>query len=92
MMFALSLLSQGINAQEINRQLLVSGHAWGWLRIAITGSRKLVMMFAPFFSIRVRITQAITRQLLITGQCLGFAVDCKSRKLKFKNDVYSFIF
>ena len=59
------------NAQEINRQLLVSGHAWGWLRNAIAGSRRLEMMFTPLFSIRVRSTQEITRQLLITGPAWG---------------------
>ena len=62
--------SKGKKAQEINSRLLITDLR-GWLWNVIAGSRSLARMFTPLFSIRVRITQEITRQLLITGHAWG---------------------
>ena len=59
------------NAQEINRQLLGTGHTWGWLQNAKAGSRSSAMMYTSVFSSRVRIAQEKKRQLVITRYAWG---------------------
>ena len=71
MMFALSLRISRINAQEINRQLLGTGHTWCWLRNANAGSRSSAMMYTTLFSSKVRITQEKNGKLVITRYAWG---------------------
>ena len=79
-MFTLSFSSQETTAQEINSQLLITGHAWGWLQDAIAESLNSNMMFNSSFVSRGRNSQEM------------LAAECKVRELKFSNHVSSFIF
>ena len=87
----LFLFYQRRNVQEINRQLLGTGHTWGWLRNTKAGSRCSAMIYTIYF----QQSKNYPRKKPSVGNykiCLGFAVECNSRELKFNNNVYLFIF
>ena len=91
MMFALSLLSQGINAQDINSKLLVREKCWGGCGMQQQGVKIQQSCLLVYFLREEKCPRnkpSVTRYRTY----LGLAAECKSREQKFSNDVYSCIF